>query len=127
MTARRVMHWRRMRAVVIRFSFALRVSLSGGVNAARIAWLRVADCSVPGVSYEAMKMIKANRHAALGAAAIGAVAVGAFAVGALAIGALAIGVLSIRKLRLMEARLDDVYVRRLRVGELEIESRRMPK
>lgn len=126
MTATRVMHWRKMRAAVIRFSFALRVSLSGDVDDAIVAVVRVADCNGFRVSYWVMKMIRANRHAALGAAAVGAVAVGALAIGAAAIGALAIGVLSVRKLRLMEARLDDVYVRRLRVGALEIESMKTP-
>jgi hypothetical protein len=116
-----------MRAVVIRFSFALRVSLSEGVNAARICGGFRGGLFSIGVSYGAMKMIRANRHAALGAAAVGALAVGALAVGAAAIGALAIGVLSVRKLRLMEARLDEVYVRRLRVGELEIESMKTPE
>ncbi|HWW24188.1 MAG TPA: hypothetical protein VNY78_09800 [Edaphobacter sp.] len=42
-------------------------------------------------------------------------------------GALAIGALSIRRLRLMEAALDDVHIRRLRVGKLEIESMRTPE
>jgi hypothetical protein len=127
MTARRVTSWRRMRAVVIRFSFAHRVSLRGDVDARDCAGASRGGVFWIGVSYGAMKLIKANGRAALGAASVGAVAVGALAVGAAAIGALAIGVLSVRKLRLMEARLDDVYVRRLRVGELEIESMKTPE
>jgi hypothetical protein len=116
-----------MRAVVIRFSFALRVSLSRDVDDAIVAAASRGGLFCIGVSYGAMKMIRADRHAALGAAAVGAVAVGALAIGAAAIGALAIGVLSVRKLRLMEAKLDDVYVARLRVGELEIESMKTPE
>ena len=46
MTARRATNWRMMRAVVIRFSFALRVSLSEGVDASsptasRGGWFRL--------------------------------------------------------------------------------------
>jgi hypothetical protein len=69
-----------------------------------------------------MTKIQINRSFAVGAVALGAVALGATAIGALAIGALSIG-----RLRMMEGRLENLYVRRLTIGELDIQSDRSPE
>ncbi len=68
------------------------------------------------------------KRAALGALAIGAQAVGAFALGALAIGTLAVGRLLIKRLAVRRARIrsfaiDELDVKRLRVGALVITDR----
>lgn len=47
--------------------------------------------------------------------------------GAAAVGALAVGAFSVRRLRLLEGKLEDLYIRRLTIGELEIQSRRGPE
>ncbi len=57
---------------------------------------------------------------AVGALAVGALAIGALAVGALAIGRLVIGRLAVREARVRSLDLDEVAVKRLRVGEIVI-------
>jgi hypothetical protein len=68
------------------------------------------------------------KRAAVGALAIGAQAVGALALGALAIGTLAVGRLLIKRLAVRRARvhsfaIDELDVKRLRVGEFVITDR----
>lgn len=63
-----------------------------------------------------------SRALGLGAAAFGAFAIGAFAIGALAIGRLAVGAFVMKRGRVRTLTVDDLDVRRLRVGELIIDS-----
>ena len=60
---------------------------------------------------EALPQDTASRQLAIGSLAIVALAIGALAIGALAIGALAVGRLSVGR----------GYIRKLRIGELEVE------
>lgn len=55
---------------------------------------------------------------AIGSMATGALAVGAVAIGALAIGRLVIGRLNVSKSHFRSLEIDDLYVHRVRVGEL---------
>jgi hypothetical protein len=63
---------------------------------------------------------KSVANGALPAFLLGALACGALAVGALAIGRLAIGSLGVGRARMRSMDIDDLHVRRLRVGELEV-------
>ena len=57
---------------------------------------------------------------ALGAQAIGALAIGALAIGTVALWRLAIGQLFIRKSKMVMLEIDELIIKRLRVGELTV-------
>lgn len=57
---------------------------------------------------------------AIGAQAIGALAVGALAIGTLAIWRLAISQLFVRRSKIITLEVDDLIIKRLRVGELTV-------
>ena len=59
---------------------------------------------------------------AFGAFALGASAIGALAIGSLAIGSLAIGAFALKRGHVRKLRVDDLDVRRLHIGEADIDS-----